>query len=147
MKLSGLTDRQINDKVAALNISRGVCCRCDNPATIFAWGAYFCSHECGERVSDMTLDFGQAVVPDYCNSLEEMRKLEIQLKSRDNPGFSSRPYDYPSWEYMGNLMIVLGLELYDNGTWVGGNNSASLFPLVNATARQKAEAYIMTLTK
>lgn len=82
------------------------------------------------------------MMPYYSTSLDDMHKIEKLLPPLDIP-VSSNPSDFPSWEYGWNLSQVLGLRLYDNGKWIGSH--IGWLPLVMATARQKAEAFLKTM--
>lgn len=81
-------------------------------------------------------------IPDYCNSLDAMHELEKFLPPLDDP-FCSFIEGHPSWMYGNNLKEILGLRLYDNGRWIGGH--IGWLPLLWATARQKAEAFLKTM--
>ncbi len=97
------------------------CCRCEKPATSFQYGAFFCSDECAERVSDYTLDSGQQCVPDF-NSLDVMHEAEkVLFNTHEQVGCS-----------------VFREQL----TKVCGNHH---FFAIHSTAAQRREALLRTL--
>jgi hypothetical protein len=53
-------------------------------------------------------------LPDYLNSYDAIIPLIKKLK--DERGWSSNPADYPTWMFSGELLRMLKIKLYDNGT-------------------------------
>lgn len=81
-------------------------------------------------------------IPRYCSSLDKIHELEKLLPPMDEP-FCSRVAGHRTWMYGINLCEILGMRLYDNGKWIGGH--IGWLPLLWATPRQKAEAFLKTI--
>lgn len=132
-----MTDEELRIRVAELDASRHFCCRCDTPATLFKFGAFFCSEECSDRVSDYTLDNAQECVPDYVNDLNAMHDAwKREIRDKDNRD--------------GDLVGRFNIELQEGvarDMKLPRNSPYVLDAFPNATARQRAEAFVATLTK
>jgi len=78
-------------------------------------------------------------VPDYLNDLNAMHKAEKAIPKRDK------------CIYANHLMMVVGFDgetdmVDDYGEW-STSKTTSLFSILNATATQKAEAFLKTIGK
>lgn len=82
-------------------------------------------------------------LPDYPSDLNAICEA-IKSLPPDRP-HSSNPNDYPTWMFNSHLCKVLGIQLFENGHFVG--NQDSLFKFVNATARDRAIAFLKTIGK
>lgn len=118
-------DDEINEAIAMACAVQHRCCRCRNEATIVRYHAFFCGEDCAERAGDFTLDDGQQTLPDYCGDLNAMAEAVKSL----------RPEVANEWADELTRITSFGA----NPHW------KHWYHLANATARQRAEAFIKAM--
>jgi hypothetical protein len=126
-----MTDKEINEIIAHHDAPRHYCCRCrgtdkDKLSKLFKYGAFFCSEECAERVSDWTLEGGQECVPHYTEDLNAVQLvvMKLQRNIRDL-------YNENLWEYVTTTFDYDELYNMDRA--------------INATAEERARALAKTI--
>lgn len=101
------------------------CCRCGAPATgLFGLGAFLCSERCAKSIGDFALDDGQQALPDYLGCLNEMHAVESKLT-----GAQCLEYVEEINEATKHMRHI------------------TIFPMIHATAAQRAEAYLRCIGK
>jgi hypothetical protein len=85
--------------------------------------------------------FFRKEIPDYFYDLNAIN--EAILKLPEGNMASSNPAHYPHWMFWTHLCKILGIRLFNNGTFVGSPDD--LFKLTTATATQRAEALLQTI--
>lgn len=102
------------DALAKRDATRHRCCRCNAPASVYHYKAFFCGDECAERVSDWTLEDGQQHVPNYLEDLNTIHDFIMHhivrgksiVKHRSNEELFQEQLDrvsdreqVPSWHF------------------------------------------------
>jgi len=74
----------------------------------------FWSFPDGEDVNASSIEEVCKLLPNYLVSYDAI--IPVIKKLKDEKQWSSNPGDYPTWMFSGELLKMLGVRLYDNGS-------------------------------